>query len=704
MREEALRLAGLGLRVFPLKGKTPIVAGGCLSATTEAVQIESWWERFPKANIGIAPGNGIVILDVDTPDTHGGGTRDGREALRGYVHQHGAKWLKTVSARTGSGRHFYFGVPRGVQVKNAKDNALGVGLELLSQGRYAVAPPSIHPITKKPYEWLVPPEGDGWKAIPEWLIEKAEEARALEGGSQWDRDLQEIHEGEGRDNHLTSFAGSLRRSGSPAEEILAALEARNNRVCRPPLPLKDLRRIAKSVSRYKPEDLMVRARPDDVGNGERLAHFAEGRILHVEGVGWHTWTGKRWRKGTGPVLELAQQCSREILQAATDVKHEEISKRLAAWGAQSANITRLNAMVSLAATKRGIACMASQLDGQPHVLNMQNGTFDLYERELRSHRGKDRFTRITRVDYDPEIECPKWEKFLGEILPNGEIRQYIQRAVGYSLCGNVDEQCFFLLYGTGSNGKSTFIETITYMLGNYAAKMSTATVMAGKRQAGAPSPDVVRLRGPRFVVAAETGGDAAFNEAMIKDLTGKDTLTARALFKDEIEFVPQFKLWIYANYKPTIRGMDYGIWRRIRLIPFTATIRKPDKTLPAKLHTETAGIFNWALRGYYEWEKYGLREPKAITQEVEGYQEMMDVVKQFITEVCVVGKEETEAAVELWEAFGRWQRDLPYNEKLRRGRFFDRLIGLGFPHIRTRVRGARFQVSAYKGLRIRTNS
>lgn len=697
MRAEALRLAETGFRVFPLSGKIPIGGRGCRDASNDPLQIESWWEQHPKANIGIAGGHGIAILDIDDrPDKN----REGIAALKSLAR--GRAWPKTVAARSGGGgRHFYFGVTKDMgDVPNTKDK-LGKGIEVIYDGRYVVAPPSLHPISKRRYEWVRDPVGSPCAAMPAWLLEMNAELGSR-NSLNVDDYTEPVKAGEGRNNYLTSMAGSLRRQRFSRSELRASLLAVNESRCDPPLPEREVLRIADSVSRYQPEHPMILAKRTDLGNGERFASHAKDHAIYVPGLGWHTWSGKRWRPDEGQVQEIAKQVTREIFAAAQDISQQrpKASEELYKWAISSSSMGRIDSMTRSASTQPEIYTEVSKLDNDTYRLNMLNGCLDLRKGELHPHDAGMMLTKLARVTYDPEAECPKWNKFLEDILPHEDVRNYLQRAVGYSLCGDTREQCFFLMYGTGSNGKSTFIETLRYMLGHYGIKIATSTIMGSSAGNERATPDLVRLRGPRFAVAAESGDGSAINEAVIKDLTGEDTITARALYKSPIEFVPQLKLWVYSNYKPTVHGMDHGIWRRIRLIPFTAVIEKPNKKLRLQLRSELAGIFNWAYRGYLEWEKFGLAEPTAITDEVQEYREAMDSVKQFIQDTCHLGESEVESAAELWEHFSAWQKDLPYQERMRRNTFYGRLRDEGFKRAKSRVHGSKHQTSCFKGLRL----
>jgi putative DNA primase/helicase len=240
---------------------------------------------------------------------------------------------------------------------------------------------------------------------------------------------------------------------------------------------------------------------------------------------------------------------------------------------------------------------------------------------------------------------------------NTELIGFIQRAIGYSLTGNVSEQCLFFLHGEGANGKSTFLNVIKEMCGDYAIQCPADTLMM-KREQGI-SNDVARLRGSRFVATSETEEGQPLAEAKVKQLTGGDPIVARFLYGELFEFTPNFKIWLAANHKPIIRGGDHAIWRRIKLIPFNVTFfaREMDHTLPERLRSEYPGIFAWAVAGCREWHQHGLKPPKEITEATRQYKEEMDLLEQWIDSCCVQASDATGKSSELHRSYSQFVQD-----------------------------------------------
>jgi putative DNA primase/helicase len=231
---------------------------------------------------------------------------------------------------------------------------------------------------------------------------------------------------------------------------------------------------------------------------------------------------------------------------------------------------------------------------------------------------------------------------------------FLQRAVGYSLTADIREQCFFLLYGAGSNGKSTFIKTISALFADYARTTPVETLLV--RHGNNIPNDVARLKGARFVSAVETEGGKRLAESLVKQLTGGDKVAARFLHREFFEFEPTFKLWLAVNHKPKIRGTDHAIWRRIRLIPFTVTIpdSEQDKDLPEKLREELPGILRWAVEGCLWWQRDGLGTPEVVKAATAGYQTEMDVVGNFLAECTESENGATVTTKELYDSYMRW--------------------------------------------------
>ncbi|MGY8863886.1 MAG: DNA primase family protein, partial [Pseudomonadales bacterium] len=267
-------------------------------------------------------------------------------------------------------------------------------------------------------------------------------------------------------------------------------------------------------------------------------------------------------------------------------------------------------------------------------------------------------TKKATVCFDPEARCPTWHTFLHQVLGGDEeFIRFIQKAVGYSLTGDTSEQVLFFLYGVGANGKSTFVNTLQTILGDYAQQAQVSTFMAKGK--GAINNDIARLRGSRLVATTETEEGSRFNESELKQLTGGDTITARFLHQEHFEFKPNFKLWISGNHKPYIQGNDIGIWRRIKLIPFEVSVApdEQDKDLTTKLLAESSGILNWALEGCRMWIEEGLGGCKIVDKATKAYRSEMDVISGWVNERCILDINAEAPSSVLYESFRLWAHE-----------------------------------------------
>jgi putative DNA primase/helicase len=380
----------------------------------------------------------------------------------------------------------------------------------------------------------------------------------------------------------------------------------------------------------------------DVGNARRFAAAYGEDLRYVPAWGkWLVWTGQRWQEDeTGTVIERAKDLVRALLINAAHGSGRD-SQELAKHALRSQAAARVQAMVALAETEKPIPVTPDQLDADPWLLNVLNGTLNLRTGELQPHRREDLITKLAPVAYDPAAPCPRWEALLKRILGgDDELIGFVQRAAGYSLTGDTREQCAFFPWGTGANGKSTLLNALQGVLGDYARQTPPETLLL-KREGGIPN-DLARLHGARFVCAVETEAGRRLAEAQLKQMTGGDRIVARFLNREFFEFVPQFKVWLATNHRPVIRGTDGAIWRRIRLIPFTVTIpdAEQDRELPEKLKIEYPGILRWLVEGCLAWQRAaGLGMPAPVRDAVAGYRAEQDALAPFLNEQCVTGAE-----------------------------------------------------------------
>jgi putative DNA primase/helicase len=404
----------------------------------------------------------------------------------------------------------------------------------------------------------------------------------------------------------------------------------------------------------------------DSGNAERLVTQYRHIIRYNHSVGnWLIWNGTHWEEDcTDKIYEFARDVVKtmygEALRLA--VGSDERINRMK-WPLQSENRSRLDSMVAIAQTIQEVSVTQQDCDKDPYLFNCLNCTLDLSRGQFKSreHAPQDCITKLAPVTYEPDADCPNWIAFLEKVFgEDTQLIDFIKRAVGYSLTGDVSEQCLFFCFGTGANGKTVFFKTLEMLFGGYSQKAPAEMLMYQGKFTPIPN-DVARLPGARLVVASEIEEGKWFAESRIKDLTGGDTITARKLHKEYFEFYPTHKLWIYGNHKPNVKGTDYGIWRRIHIIPFTVTIpeneRRPMNDLIQEFKDELSGILNWALEGYREYAEKGLGVPQTVKEATENYRSEMDVVNAFMEECIRFDPDSELSTSEIYEKFKKWAGD-----------------------------------------------
>lgn len=407
-----------------------------------------------------------------------------------------------------------------------------------------------------------------------------------------------------------------------------------------------------------PDPSPLRRRLTGVGNGERFADEHRGDVHFVHGFSkWYQWDGRRFAPDDmGSMVQRAKLTARGILAEALEATEPEAKRALATHSIRTESERGIREMLALGATEPGIPKRPAEFDADPYLFNVENGTIDLRTGALLPHRRSDLITKLAPIAYDPQATCPTWLAFLDRILgSDAELFGFLWRAIGYSLTGLTVEQVLFLLCGGGQNGKSTLLELLRDLLGEYAQQADPSLFLERKNDSG-PRNDVARLQGARMVGAVETAEGQRLAEGLVKQLTGGDTITARYLHQEYFEFKPQAKFWLGTNHRPAVRGTDLAIWRRIRLIPFGVTIpeNERDGTLPVKLRAELPGILRWAIDGCALWRHDGLRAPEVVCAATEVYRTEMDVLGAFLDECCTVGSTLNAESGALYDAYTAW--------------------------------------------------
>lgn len=306
--------------------------------------------------------------------------------------------------------------------------------------------------------------------------------------------------------------------------------------------------------------------------------------------------------------------------------------------------------------------MATEFDQQPGILVVNNGVLDFASGVFREHRASDRATYKTPCDFNPDADCPRWNRFLDFFLQGDQsLMDYLARATGYSLTGYVDKDILFFLYGKGANGKSTFTSALKMLTGDL---MTTVPIEALMAKASDNNFDYrkAQMEGKRIVVSDEIPEERRLNESSIKSLVGGDDITARRPYEKPYVFTPTHKLWLVGNHKPKIAGTDHGIWRRVHLVPWLKTMpeeeRRPRHEVLAEFRAELPGILNWAIRGYIDMiDQGGLQPPGAVIDATKEYQKDSDQFARFMEERTENQWGLTTSLTNLRETYQAWCHD-----------------------------------------------
>jgi len=492
-----------------------------------------------------------------------------------------------------------------------------------------------------------------------------------------------------RHDSLVSIAGSMRARGCEFPEIEAALLEINRSRLEEPAPEENIKRIAGSVCKYKPgrvppEIESLEFSDDSLASRFTQRHADDLRYVAARGR-WLKWGGARWvPDDTHYVVDRA----REICRAASA---ECAAPRIATRVASAATVA---AVERLARADRRHAATVDQWDSDAWLLNTPGGIVDLRTGRLQAHRPDAYCTKMTAVA--PGGRCPQWHAFLKRVTGGDRnLQAFLRRVVGYCLTADTREQALFFLYGTGANGKSVFLSTVTGIVNDYSKSAPIETFVASRSEHH--PTDLAGLQGARLVTVTETEDGRRWAESKIKSLTGGDRISARFMRQDYFEFTPVLKLVIAGNHKPGLRSVDEAIRRRLHLIPFTVTIppAERDLSLSQKLRAEWGGILNWAVRGCLEWQRRGLDPPPSVQEATKAYLEAEDALAQWLEARCVQRPNAVETVEHLFRSWKDWAESAEEFVGSQK-RFSQNLGARGFKH--KRVSGGKH---AFRGIEIR---
>ncbi|MFD7611008.1 phage/plasmid primase, P4 family [Streptomyces sp. NPDC059828] len=368
--------------------------------------------------------------------------------------------------------------------------------------------------------------------------------------------------------------------------------------------------LAGLINRYGESDTM---------NAHALVAWSDGCIRYAPGLGYYVWNGRTWERSEVRVRQEIHRMGAALVLVGETQKARGFTMT-----------TRIDALMTELRSVPLVHVDASEFDNRPDLLSFKNGTVDLRTGQLRPHDKRDMLTYQLDLNYDPEAPCDRWEQFVAEIFPGGpELPAYFQRLIGYGITGDNSEQCFCVLWGKGANGKSVATDTLTAVFRSISRTTPFAT-FEEKPSGGIPN-DLAALRGSRLVMASEGESGKPMSESVLKRVTGKDEIAARFLRQEFFTFKPTFLLLLATNHKPKFKGQDEGLWRRVKLLPFTRWFApgERDYSLDAKLMKEVEGIAAWAVRGAVEWYRGGLQDPEVIAKASDEYRRTSDALAGF---------------------------------------------------------------------------
>jgi len=474
-------------------------------------------------------------------------------------------------------------------------------------------------------------------------------------------------EGE-RNTYLASLAGSMRHRGMPQTAIEVALLDVNQRQCQPPLTEDEVRRIAKSVSRYQPAQPPTteeyRYTLTDRGNGARFADRYKGKVFYCpERKLWAVYNGKRWEWDQGVIktMQLAKDTAIDMYREAANESDDNKRKVLVDHARRSENDFRLKAMLSQTQSEPGMAINTGELDSNHWLLNVNNGTLNLKTGKLQPHDPKNLITAFISIDYDPNAQSELWEKFLDKIFESNQaVKDYVQRALGYSITGDQSEQVTFFPYGSGWNGKSTLLDSTRHILGDdYAVEIEPYVFMTKQAEGSGPNEGVAKLYRKRLATSTEIEAGQRLSVSLVKRMTGGEQLHHEKKFEHGFNFQPTHKLWLSGNHKPIITDTTLSIWKRVKLINFNVTISESERIKKlTEVFTSDDGhrraILAWLVKGCLDWQMYGLQEPPEVTDATLKYREDMDILTDFLNECCEIQPSASIAVAELYRAYKDW--------------------------------------------------
>ena len=646
---EALLCIQRGWHVFPCRAdKAPATPHGFKDATSDPDEVRELWRQHPGPAFGIATGSsGLVVVDIDCKNG-----APGYESWQELGRELGPGIEDTAVVGTPSGgRHYYYranGHKAGSTV-----GKLAAGIDTRGAGGYVIGPGSPG------YDYIDGHGPERLAVLPEALAERLADVadgqrakRAPETGES-----AAVPQGQ-RNAHLASLAGSMRRRGMTGEAIAAALAAENSARCQPPLADAEIRSIADSIAKYEP-DAAGPALVHEAAHADALSRAWRGEYRWDQHRGtWRRWDGRVWDAvAEETVVADAQAELRRhygALLAAPQAASED--KRLKNLHSEACRYSSVAAGLAFLKGMPGFHTAFSEWDAGAYTLNVADGLLDVRTQTLKPHDPDALCTRLAPWGYGDGSTTGAWQRHLERCLPDADVRRQVQRDLGRALVDAVLEESLPIWYGSGANGKSTTQAAIMQGLGGY-TKRAVKNLLVASKYERHPT-EVADLAGSRVVFSEEVESGKHLDEALVKDLTGGGLKKARFMRCDNFEFEQTFTIFMLVNHRPAISGIDNGIWRRIRLVPWTVTIphaeQRPQDEMVAELVADGSWMLRWMVAGFADWQRDHHWVAESVKVATDAYRAEQDRLAGFLAEACEVKAHATTPVGELYDAYVAW--------------------------------------------------
>jgi len=394
-----------------------------------------------------------------------------------------------------------------------------------------------------------------------------------------------------------------------------------------------------------------------LGMAERFVELHADTLRHVHGIGWHQWDGARWKLDDQRVdIEAAIATTKKALQEVLRMDKGEARDALYADVKKSESAGGIEGMLKLAGALKPISTPSRALDADPYLFNTPDGTVDLRKGEIRENDPADLITKVAGGTITDAVNT-EFDSFLKRILPDEDVRAFVQRLFGYSLLGRQTEHVMPIFTGTGANGKGTLRDAVMHAMGDYCIEVDPSLLMESKHEKHGAFK--MRLRGARLAFCSETEKGRKFAEATMKRLVGGDPIEANYMHKNPITFDPSHTLIMLTNHLPAVSGDDPAVWRRILVVPFDVVIpeEERDGKLPERLKRASSAVLGWLYDGWLDYQRQGLNPPDAVRVRTEQYQADSDTLGRFLSEKTIANPHSVVRARELFQAWSKWCHD-----------------------------------------------